>query len=85
MMQWCLGKKLWRKSAHIVDRHLDKVDNPTPTVTETIPNANIDEISSSNNNSEQHSNNSSTQSQISPLTIDYLSGIYASTQKKIEE
>jgi hypothetical protein len=85
MMQWCLKKKLWRKSVHLVDRHLDKLDNPTPTVKETIPNANIDEASSSSNNSEQHSRNSSTQSQISPLTIDYLSGIYASTHTKIEE
>jgi hypothetical protein len=32
-----LDNKRWRKSVDLVDRHLNKLDNPTPTVKETTP------------------------------------------------
>jgi hypothetical protein len=80
-----LDNKLWRKSVDPVDHYLKKLENPTPTEIETTSNADVDEASSSNNKNEKHSNNNLTQSQISPLTIDYFSDIDASTQKEIEE
>jgi hypothetical protein len=40
-----LDKKLWRASVDLVNRHLNKLDNPTPTVKETTPITNMDEAS----------------------------------------